>query len=89
MLLARNFAPISTPARIWHHRIPGDVAMDFGQFDSPGEWQEQCENLRPPDHRCGFASDQRQRARDIVRQLGPWRLPLAVARDDNVPPPRQ
>ena len=50
MLLSRHLTPLATLARVGHDRVPGDVALDLGQFDPLRHRQEQRENLRPPDY---------------------------------------
>ena len=71
------------------HGVAVDIAEHFGQLDPVGERQEQAEHLGAADHRHRLVPGERQRLLDIMRDLGAVGAPAAVARQDDVPPPRQ
>jgi hypothetical protein len=87
MFLAERLAPRGVERR--HGGVAGDVGMDLGQLDAARERQEQSVDLGPADHRNLAVTRQRQRLIHRMDGFGPFRLPVRIARQHDMPPARQ
>ena len=76
MILTRDFAPALARAEVGHGHVALDLGDDFGQLDAVGDRLEQVEDRRSADDRNRLVAGQRDRAVDVMRDLGALDLPV-------------
>ena len=89
MSLAPNLTPFRRVAGIGHARITRDIFKHFGELQPIGERQKQGEDIRTPDYGHGLVACELKRMFDAVGLLRSYREPVAVASEDDMPPPWQ